>query len=441
MNLWYVLGAIVLLIANGFFVGAEFALVAARQSKIEQLAEGGNRRARAAQGAMRELTLTLAGAQLGITMCSLGLGFVAEPAVAQGLEAAATSLFEVPDAALHAASFTVALAIVTLLHMVIGEMAPKNIAIAEPERSALWIALPFRLFTALFRPIIWALNHLANLGVRAIGVEPQQERVAAHSVTEIKDMIRRSAHEGLVADSEGRLLAGAAAFGEKDCTAVMVPRTELVAVPAAMTPAEIEGVALASGHSRLPVYGRSMDEIYGLIHVKDLLKTDEDSRQNPFDRKLIRPMLVVPESLDIHPLLIRMRKERKHFALVVDEHGGTAGIVTLEDLLEELVGEIRDEYDVSELGIETVGEESWLVPGTLRIDEAAEHLSVRLPQGDYETVAGFLMERLGRVPRRRDVVEHDGWRLWVRAMHRRRVVQVLIERRAPLPTPEETPRA
>ena len=428
MNVWYLVGAILLLLANGFFVGAEFALVAARQSKVETLAEEGNRRARLAQASMRELTLTLAGAQLGITMCSLGLGFVAEPAVAHLLESAATTFFDPPEAALHAVSFAVALSIVTFLHMVLGEIAPKNIAIAEPEKSALWIAVPFRTFIAIFRPIIWALNGLANLGVRAVGVEPQVERVSAHSIREIKDMIVASADEGLLPESERRLLEGAAAFGERDCTAVMVPRTELVAISATMTPAEIEGVVIASGHSRLPVYGQSLDEIYGLVHVKDLLKTDDRNRHRPLNRKLIRPMLVVPESLNIHPLLVRMRKERKHFALVVDEHGGTAGIVTLEDLLEELVGEIRDEYDVSEFGIEIVGDQRYVVPGTLRIDEAKERLDVTLPEGEYETVAGFLMDRLGRVPKRHDVVEHEAWRLSVRTMHRRRVVEVLIEK-------------
>jgi CBS domain containing-hemolysin-like protein len=226
---------------------------------------------------------------------------------------------------------------------------------------------------------------------------------------------------------EQRLLTGAASFGQRDATSAMVPRTEIVAVPETVTPAEIEAAAVSSGHSRLPVYGENLDHVLGFVHAKDLLRVAPEERTKPMPRRFIRPMLVVPESLNLHPLLLGMRRERKHFALVVDEHGGTAGIVTLEDLLEELVGQIQDEYDVSELNVERVAGDSYLVPGTLRIDEAATHLGVRLAEGEYETVAGFLMDRLGRIPNRNDVVEEDGWRLSVRAMHRRRVVQVLIE--------------
>ena len=434
MTVWYLVIALVLLAANGLFVGVEFALIAARQSKMEQMASGGNKRAKLALKSMHELTLALAGAQLGITMCSLGLGFVAEPAVAHLIESGIHNIGELPETALHTISFVIALTIVTFFHMVLGEMAPKNVVIAEPERSVLWLALPFRAFMLVFRPLVRALNGIANQGVRMLGVEPQQERAAGHTAEELVAIIEQSAQGGMIREVERRLLAGAAAFGERDATAAMVPRTEIVAIRETATPADVEGLALASGHSRFPVYGENLDQIYGFFHAKDLLRILEEDRDRPIPRRFLRPMLVVPESLNLHPLLVQMRRERKHFALVVDEHGGTAGIVTLEDLLEELVGEIRDEYDVGELGVEKLSDERYLIPGTLRIDEAADHLDVRLPEGEYETVAGFLMDRLGRIPKRRDVVEHNGWRLWVRSMHRRRVVQVLVER-----TGETTP--
>ncbi|MDQ4096136.1 MAG: hemolysin family protein [Actinomycetota bacterium] len=427
MTLWYLLVAVVLLIANGFFVGIEFALIAARRSKIEQLVAQGNRRAVFAHKSMRELTLTLAGAQLGITMCSLGLGYVAEPAVAHLIESGIHQIGELPPTALHTISFIIALTIVTFFHMVLGEMAPKNVVIAEPEKSVLWLAWPFRVFMFLFRPIIRAMNGIANAGVRLLGLEPQDEQATGHTAEELAAIIEQSAQGGMIREVERRLLTGAAAFGERDATAAMIPRTEVIAIRAPGTPAEVEGLALASGHSRIPVYGENLDQIYGFFHAKDLLRIPRENRNKPIPRSFIRPMLVVPESLNLHPLLVRMRRERKHFAVVVDEHGGTAGIVTLEDLLEELVGEIRDEYDVAELGVETISEGRYLIPGTLRIDEAADRLDVRLPEGEYETVAGFLMDRLGRIPKRRDVVEHNGWRLHVRAMHRRRVVQVLVE--------------
>jgi CBS domain containing-hemolysin-like protein len=432
VNIWYLVATLLLLLANGFFVGAEFALIASRQSKIESMAEGGTRSARIAQKLIRELTLALAGAQLGITICSLGLGYVAEPAIAHLIESGLSSI-EIPETLLHTISFIIALTIITFLHMVIGEMAPKNVAIAEPERSALWIAIPFRAFVTVFRPVIWLLNAIANGGVRLLKVEPIDENVSAHSAAEIAVMVKDSARHGVLGRTEERLLSGAAGFGERDATAAMIPRTEIVAVPEDATPADIEGQAIASGHTRFPIFRGDLDNILGFVHVKDLLRGEPSERTSPLPRWMIRPMLVVPESLNLHPLLIMMRRERRHLALVIDEHGGTAGIVTLEDLLEELVGEIRDEYDFTELGVEQLAEKRFLVPGSLRIDEASDRLNVRLPEGEYETIAGFLMDRLSRIPRRGDRVEHEKWRLRVLSMHRRRVVQVLIE-----PSSEET---
>ena len=430
MTATYLAVAVALLLANGFFVGAEFALVAARRTKLEEMV-GTSDRADMAIKSIGELSFMLAGAQLGITMCSLGLGFVAEPAVAHLIEAALEPVHAIPEALLHAVSFVIALTIVTFLHMVIGEMAPKNIAISDPERTALWLAVPFRGFVNMLRPFVRLLNGLANLGTRALGVTPADERPDAHTAEEIAAMIQESGREGLIAMPRLRLLSGAIGLRQRDAGAAMVPRTEVVAAPSRSTPEELEEIVVRSGHSRIPLFAGDLDHIAGFFHSKDLLQVDEECRTNPLPQHLVRPMLVVPESLRLHPLLHEMQQRRQHFGLVVDEHGGTAGIVTLEDVVEELVGEIRDEYDVSELGVEQLGDDRFLVPGSLRIDEAADRLGVPLPVGDYETVAGFLMDRLGRVPKRRDTVEHEGWRLRVRAMQRRRVVQVLIERTEP----------
>ncbi len=420
--------AVGLLILNGFFVGAEFALIAARRSKIEQLAASGNKRAGVALRSIRELSLMLAGAQLGITMASLGLGAVAEPAVARLIEGGLESVVHLSPGLLHSASFVMALTIVVFFHMVIGEMAPKNIAIAEPEKSALWIAAPFRAFTTLFRPFIALLNFLANGGVRLLGVEPRDELENVHSSAEIGVLIAESAKGGYIDKFEQRLLTGAIAFSERDAASIMVPRTDVVAVPHTATAGEVEQLVLETGHSRFPVYVRNLDTIIGFFHAKDLLNLSEAERDQPLPRRFLRKMLVVPESLRLHPLLVQMSFNRLHLALVLDEHGGTAGVVTLEDVLEELVGEIRDEYDETELGIERVGDDRYIVPGTLHLGDAQSRLDLDLPEGDYETIAGFLMDRLGRIPRRRDVVRHDEWRLRVVSIHRRRVVQVLVER-------------
>jgi len=207
----------------------------------------------------------------------------------------------------------------------------------------------------------------------------------------------------------------------------MVPRTEVNAVAAQSTPADVERMVLQTGHSRLPVFASDIDHILGFVHAKDLLRVDGSARDDVLERGLIRAMLVIPESRRLHALLFDMRRERRHFALVIDEHGGTSGIVTIEDLLEELVGEIRDEYDASELGIEQLSDNRYVVPGSLRIDEVADYVGLQLPEGDYETVAGFVIDRLGRIPKRRDSVRHNEWRLRVRSMQRRRVVRVLIE--------------
>jgi CBS domain containing-hemolysin-like protein len=425
LTLNYLLLAVLLLVANGFFVGAEFALVAARRSKIEALASEGSRRATAALRSVRELSLMLAGAQLGITMASLGLGAVAEPAVGSLVEGPLANI--IPEQAVHGTALAIALIIVVFLHMVIGEMAPKNIAIAEPERSALWFALPFRIYANVFRPFIAVLNWLANSGLRLLRIEPQDELKTAHSAEDIGLLVGEAARSGLLGRFEHRLLSGAVEFGNKDAATVMIPRTEMVTVPVTASVAEVEKVVLESGLSRLPVYQEDIDHVIGFVHAKDLLRIDDEERDRPLPRNLIRQMLVVPESLRLHPLLYEMRRQRQHFALVLDEHGGTAGVVTLEDLLEELVGDIRDEYDPAELGIARFGEGRFVVPGTMHIAELSERLGLELPEGEYETIAGFLMDRLGRIPKRRDTVEHYGWKIRVLAMHRRRVVQVLVE--------------
>jgi CBS domain containing-hemolysin-like protein len=429
---WYLVIALGLLIINGFFVAAEFALTAARWTKLEEMAVAGNSRARVALSSIRELSFMLAGAQLGITMASLGLGYVAEPAVASLIESALHDV-ALPSGVLHTISLTVALTIVVFLHMVIGEMAPKNLAISEAERTALWLVVPFRLYANLFRPLIAVLNAIANRVLRMMGVEPQDEIFSKHTAEEIGSMVEESAKQGMLREFEHRLLTGAVALSERDAASVMVSRTEMTALRRTSTPDDIEKVVVETGHSRLPLYGKDLDDVVGFFHAKDLLRIGDDKRREPIPRRYIRQMLVVPESRKLRPLLVDMRRRRQHLALVVDEHGGTAGVVTLEDLLEELVGEIRDEYDVAELGIEQLGPGRWVVPGSLHVTDVGDHLGLALPEGEYETIAGFIMDRLGRIPKRRDIVEHNGWKLRVRQMHRRRVVQVVLE--AP---PEET---
>jgi CBS domain containing-hemolysin-like protein len=344
MTGWALLVAVALLGANAFYVALEFALVASRSTKVEPLAESGNRRAKVALRSMKELNLQLAGAQLGITMASLGLGFVAEPAVARVLEDAIGRFVELPSGVLHTISFVVALSIVVFLHMVLGEMVPKNVAIAGPERTLLWLAVPNRVYVTVFRPFIWMLNGLANLGVRALGVEPADELAQARTPDELTAMIAESREEGLLEEFEHSLLRGALHFGARDARTVMVDRDRLVTVPKWATVGELARVVVASGHSRIPVTDGGLDDIVGFVHAKDLLTTDTEDPGRRLPLPLVRQMLVVPPERSLDALLLAMRQARVHMALV-REGARTLGMVTLEDLLEELVGDIRDETD------------------------------------------------------------------------------------------------
>jgi len=419
-----------LLLANGFFVAAEFALLAARRSRIEQLAEEGNRRARRALAGLRELSLMLAGAQLGITMCSLGLGAVAEPAVAAALEPLLLRL-GLPEAPTHAIAFAIALSLVVFLHMVIGEMAPKSLAISNPERSALWLAGPFRAFTLLFRPVIGLLNGLANGVVRLCGVEPQQELAGAHAASDLLMLVRESAARGMLPREQQGLLERALDMSGLDAEAAMIPRRDVVAVPAEASVERVEAVAADSGRSRLPVYEGELDRVVGVLHVKDLLRLEPEEREAATAATLARPAFIAVESRPIEDLMLDMREARAHVAMVVDEYGSVSGIVALEDLIEELIGDFEDETDnrargVSRRPVVRRPDGTLLLPGALRLDELEDQAGVQLPEGDYETVAGYVIAELGRLPEAGDVVDAPDCRLEVTRTDGNRVVELAL---------------
>ena len=420
MNWSALLWMILLLIANGFFVAAEFAYITARRNVLEQT-EG--RSAQVAVGLNRDLSLSLAAAQLGITMASLLLGAVAEPAVAAMLEPA-VGVLPVSDDVVHAIALVIALLIVVFLHMVVGEMAPKNIAISAPERSALAMALPFRGFIFVFKPLIALLNATANGVLRLFGVPPAVALDVGHSAEDLAVIIATGRREGVIEDFAHRLLTGAIVFGDLDASEVMVPRPDIDAASSTASVAEIQELMRVTGHSRIPIHDGDLDEILGLVHVKDLM-VDEIDSDAPLDRELIREALVVPETAPLRSVLTEMRQGRSHLAVVVDEHGSTAGIITLEDIAEELVGEIADEHDPQEQRVRVEAEGRIIAAGTVRPDELSRY-GVKLTVGDYETIGGLVMDRLGRVPRRGDLIEDQGWRLRVRSILGRRVGEVEI---------------
>ncbi|MBA3367359.1 MAG: HlyC/CorC family transporter [Geodermatophilaceae bacterium] len=332
--------AVVLLAANAFFVGAEFALISARRSQIEPRARAGSRAARITLRAMENVSLMMAGAQLGITVCSLGLGAIGEPAVAHLLE----PLFEainLPEGLVYPISFTIALLIVVALHVVIGEMVPKNLALAGPERSALLLGPPLVLVVRVLKPLLFVVNGLANGLLRLVRVQPQDEVGSTFTREQVSGLVEESRRQGLIEADEYDLLAAALGFTDRSVETVLLPSDQLTTIPRGGTLTDVEKLCTESGYSRFPVADDSGDLI-GYLHIKDVLETDVHKRARPLADKWIRPLASVRPTDRLHAALRVMQARGTHMARVVRDDGTLVGIVTLEDVLEELVGEIRD---------------------------------------------------------------------------------------------------
>jgi CBS domain containing-hemolysin-like protein len=414
-----------LIVANGFFVAAEFGLVAARRTTIEEKAERGGRRARAALREMRRISFMLSGAQLGITLSSLVLGYVAQDAFAQIL-GPLIGLFDLPEATALGASLVTALAISTVVQMVIGELAPKNIAIARPEATALAVAPAVRVYTFLFGPLIRVFDGAANVVTRWLGFEPRSELLAGYSPDEIGRIIEASSEE--LTDHQTELLMRAVELGDRRVSEVMVPRPDVVWVRSTDPASAVRTASRQTGHSRFPVSGESEDDVVGTVHIKDLLRLESGDHASVPVRQITDEALVVPESHSLRRLLADLRQRRRTFAVVVDEYGGVAGIVTLEDVLEELVGEIEDEFDPEGPALRRIGAGRFVIPGRLRIGRLGELLGEDAPEGEFDTVAGFLIDELGHIPSPGEVVDLGSWRFVVMGVEGNRIVEILIER-------------
>ena len=408
--------ALVLLLLNAFFVAAEFALLASRRSRIEQLAAAGDKRAGHALAGLRELTLMLAGAQLGITMCSLGLGAVAEPAIAAIIEGVLGETFSLSTTATHVIAFTVALSVVVFLHMVIGEMAPKSWAISHPEDSSLKLAAPFRFYVSVFRPLIRLLNWMANITVRMVGVEPQDDRAMAHSPADLQLLLDESAGHGSLAAQEHELLTRSLDLSGLTAADAMSPRRDIVAVPADVMVDVAAAEAQRTGRSRIVVHEGDLDHIRGFVHVKDLLRLPDGSWPITLVGTVARSIMVTPEHHRLEDLLLEMRTDRQHIALVVDEHGTVVGVVTLEDVIEELIGDFDDESDRRSGEWDRLPDGSYEISGTVRADQFEERLGVALPEGDWHTLAGYVIDAFDEIPSVGDRVSTDVGEFEVLAM-------------------------
>jgi CBS domain containing-hemolysin-like protein len=399
--------SLALVVACGAFVAAEFSFVTVDRSTVERAAEGGDGASRGVLRALQSLSTQLSGAQLGITLTNLLIGFMAEPALAQLIDGPLDSA-GVPSGAVHGVAVVIALIVATGVTMVLGELVPKNLAIALPLQTARVVQGFMRGFTSVNRPVIALFNSAANRVLRWMGIEPQEELASARSPEELTSLVGRSAQQGTLEPDTATLLQRSLAFGDQHAIDVMTPRTRMVAVRATDPVMTVVEEARSTGFSRFPVLGERADDVVGIVHVKHAVRVPLERRGDVPVTDVMVPPIVVPSSVELDPLLETLREGGLQMAVVVDEFGGVDGVVTLEDVVEEIVGEVRDEHDRREETITQEGPGRWLLSGLLRPDEARNATGIALPEsddGDYETLAGLVSDRLGRVPRVGDAVE------------------------------------
>jgi CBS domain containing-hemolysin-like protein len=430
------LAAIFLLIlANAFFVAAEYALVRVRRTRVAELVAQGQPNATWVERHLRRLDRSIATTQLGITMAGLALGWVAEPALSDLFQPIIQRFpGELAEGLSRGLSAALAFVVITSLTVVIGELTPKGIALHNPERTALAVARPLYVVGWIFRPVIAVLTRAGNLTLRLLRVSSRSAGAGLHSVEELKMLVAASAEGGLVEDTEEEMLRAVFDFGETLVRQVMVPRTEMVAVPAEAPLAEVIRIAGEHPFSKLPVYEGSLDHVIGVVHVKDLLRlssVEEPPTQTA--RQVMRETIYVPETTLITTLLARFRRRRQHIAVVLDEYGGTAGVVTLSDLVEEIVGEVSDPFDEPEL--QPLPDGTALIDGLATIEEVNQRFDLRLDDPNYDTLAGFVLGRLGRVAQVGDQVMVDGVELRVEAMDGLRIARISLTRQAPADPP------
>jgi len=429
VDLLRLVAVVVLVLANGFFVAAEFALVSVRRTRIAELVAQGNDAAKWAAKALEDPDQVIAATQLGITLASLGLGWVGEPALSHLLEPVIL-LFpaNLQEGASHSISAGLAFAIITFLHVVVGELAPKSIALQNPEDTSLWVARPTLWTEWIFKPFIWALNGAGNFLLKTVGVDPASGHELVHSVEELKMIVTASAKEGVVATDEREMLHAIFDFGELLGRRVMIPRTEISAFEADVRLDKAIKMAIQSSYTKFPVYEDDLDNIIGIVHIKDLLRAEQDpERRNSKVRDLAREAFFIPESVPVRAVLKQFRDQHRHIAIVMDEFGGTAGLVTLEDLMEEIVGEVSDPFDKKEPEMQQLPDGSVLLDGLLSIEEVNKELHLNLYDENYDTIAGFVLGKLNRIPAVGDSLETDGFQFVIEKMDGMRIERLSLK--------------
>ncbi len=419
--------AVLLIAANAFFVAAEFALVAARRNRIETLATAGDRKAKLALKAIQSRDRYISATQLGITAASLGLGWISEPAFAGAIEHLFSGLpSPLSQLLTHAVAGTIAFLIITFLHIVLGELAPKTLALLHPEATSMWLAGPLIGFTKATNPFIWLLNGSANALLRLFGARPPTEAERVHRPEEILMLARQSKEFGELEDQDLRLIEGVFEFSKKNIHDVMTPRTEVIALQRDMPIEQAAQQVTEAKRSRYPVFGKSLDEIVGVVHVKRIFSALLHEESGPVS-SLMREPLLLPGTREVEDALTDMQRRNAHMAVVLDEYGGTAGIVTMEDLIEEIVGEIYDEDDESE-ATPTAGTEGLTLPGNTELADMNERFALPIGDEHYRTIGGLVFGHIGRLPRPGDRVELHELTLEVVAMEGPRVTKVRLVR-------------
>jgi putative hemolysin len=426
------LGVAVLILANGFFVAAEFGLVSVRRTRIDQLIAEGKEAAKVVRHAIDDPDRFIAATQLGITIASLGLGWIGEETLSSIL---LPLLHALPGnliaPAAHTIASTIAFAIITFLHVVLGELAPKSIALQYPEETAFVVAKPTVLTENIFRPFIWLLNGTGNMILRLVGLDTPSGHQRVHSVEELMMLVKASHEEGVLEDEQEEMLQKVFKFARRHVNEAMIPRPEVVGIEHQATIGDLLEIFSQSSHARFPVYKDDLDYIAGIVAVKDVLMAlanDPTDVCRSID-ELIRPAFFVPETRPMGDLFVEMRVKQIQMAIVIDEYGGTAGLVTLEELVEEIVGRLSDELAAKPSLVETIDERTVEIDAQLRVDEINEELGLHLPEReDYETVAGFILYLLRYIPKEGEQVRYGNLRITVTRMKGPKIERVQIRR-------------
>lgn len=420
-NLFMVLFLVFL---NGFFVAAEFAIVKVRTTRIAQLTSEGNHRAKTAEKVTNNLDAYLSATQLGITLASLGLGWIGEPAIARVLEPLFADLL--PPVLLHTVSFVLAFSIITFLHIVIGELAPKSLAIQRAEKTTLWTATPLAFFYKLFYPVITVLNGTANWLLKAVGIKPANASQQAHTEDEIRMLMAQSHKSGIIDKTELTLFDKVFEFTDRIAREIMVPRIDMYCLFTTDSFADNYRTITEKMHSRYPLCGEDKDDIIGIVHTKDIFRTMIEDETKPDLTALARPAVLAPETLEVKDILQTLQKNRSEMAIVVDEYGGTAGLVTTEDIIEEIVGEIQDEFDDERPFYQKEGDVT-SIDARLLIEEVNDYFQLDIDDPDNNTIGGWIFSQLEQVPSVGDEVDYENYIFRVTEIDQRSISRLSVK--------------